>query len=58
MPRPYDLRDCSRALLESFEANLLLYISRGDEHLRPRLEAVRAQIPHAPEYCITYRTDR
>lgn len=50
----YDLRDCSRSVLESFEAGLLRAIAEGREDLRPRLEAVRAQIPLAPNYCITY----
>lgn len=55
--RPIDYRDCSRALLEAFEAGLLRDIAAGREDLKPHLEAVRAQIPHAPLYQIEYRKD-
>lgn len=57
MPRPADLRDCSRALLESFEEGLARDVAAGRDDLQQRLEAVRAQIPHAPEYEIIYRRD-
>lgn len=58
MSRPYDLCDCSRAFLECVADNLEREVVGGREDLRERLEAVRAQIPYAPEYTITHHEER
>ena len=53
--RRANLEDCSREVLEAFADGLERDITAGREDLRPRLEAVRAQIPHAPLYCIDHK---
>lgn len=50
-----DLRDCSRAWLEAAAKSLQAMVDIGYRHLQPRLDAIRAQIPHAPEYDIDHK---
>lgn len=56
--RRFDLKDCSRTFLEEMERVLTEDVAAGNLHLQARLDAVRAQIPHAPPYEIEYRVDR
>lgn len=54
MSRDNDLRDWSRPLLEVTADHLEKAIAAGEKHLQPRLEAVRAAIPDAPNYSIDH----
>lgn len=54
MSRDNDLRDWSRQSLEAAADHLANAIAAGDSSLQPRLEAVRAQITHAPNYHIDH----
>lgn len=55
MSRDNDLRDCSRAWLEAAEKTLQAMVDAGYVQMAPRLEAVRAAIPDAPDYHIDHR---
>lgn len=55
MPRPVDLRDCSRASIEAQADHLRHDIAGGRTDLKLLLEEVEAQIPHALEYDIDHR---
>lgn len=55
MSRDNDLRDWSRQTLEAAADHLEKAIAAGDTVLQPRLEAVRAAIPDAPDYHIEHR---
>lgn len=53
----HDIRDMSRPLLEIIAEHLSAEVSRGKTEYACRLEAVKAQIPRAPDYEITHARD-
>lgn len=54
MSRDNDLRDCSRAWLEAAEKTLQDMVDAGYVQMAPRLAAVRAALPDAPDYHIDH----